>query len=171
MDRPETGVNVSSYIAFHFAILGALSWFTGLGFLLPSLGPSIFLLATLPDEEMNYPHRVVGGQVIGVLSGIIAFQLLVGQPVMGEPIPPRSILGLRQVLATFLAAMLTTGGMFITNMEHPPAYATTLIISLGFIDSLKGAIVFFSAVLLVTGVHELFGKRFPIWNLPYQREY
>lgn len=171
MDRSEFGIHVSSYIAFHFAVLGALSWFTGLGFLLPSLGPSIFLLAILPDEEMNYPQRVIGGQIIGALSGIVAFKLLVGQPMMGSSIPPRSVLGLKQVLATFLAAIFTTGGMFITGMEHPPAYATALIISLGFIDSVKGAVVFFLAVLLVTGVHELFGKRLPIWNLPYQREY
>lgn len=171
MDRSEIGIHISSYIGFHFAVLGLLSWFTGLGFLLPSLGPSIFLLANLPDDEMNYPQRVIGGQLIGAVSGIIAFQVLVGHPILGEPIPPRSILGFKQVLATFLAAMLTTGGMFFTNFEHPPAYATTLILSLGFVDSLRGAIVFFLAVLLVTGIHELFGKRLPIWNLPYQREY
>lgn len=171
MDRSAVGVDVSSYIAFHFLVLGFLSWFTGLGFLLPSLGPSIFLLATLPDEEMNYPQRVVGGQVIGALAGIVAFHLVVGHPVTGGPIPPRSLLGLRQVFATFLATALTTGGMFVANLEHPPAYATTLIISLGFINSISGAAVFLLAVLLVTGVHEVFGKRLPIWNLPYQREF
>lgn len=171
MERSEFGIHVSSYVAFHFAVLGALSWFTGLGFLLPSLGPSIFLLAVLPDEKMNYPQRVIGGQIIGALSGFVAFKLLVGQLAIGATIPPRSFLGLKQVLATFLAAMFTTGGMFITDLEHPPAYATTLIISLGFIDSVQGALVFVLAVLLVTGVHELFGKRLPIWNLPYQREY
>lgn len=134
MERPSIGIYVGTYISFHFAILGALSWFTGIGFLLPSLGPSIFLFATLPDDEMNYPQRIVGGQFIGAISAIIAFQLLVGHPTVGEPIPPRSLLGLRQVLSTFLAALLTTTGMFVTDWEHPPAYATTLIISLGFIN-------------------------------------
>lgn len=171
MERPSVGIEVSTYIAFHFAILGALSWFTGLGFLLPSLGPSIFLFATLPDDEMNYPQRIIGGQFIGAISAIVAFQLLVGHPVVGEPIPPRSLLGLRQVLSTFLAAILTTVGMFVTDWEHPPAYATTLIISLGFVNDYRGAIVFFGAVLIVAGIHELFGKRLPIWNLPYQREF
>lgn len=170
MKQPSIGADVSTYIAFHFAILGVLSWLTGLGFLLPSLGPSIFLFATLPDDEMNYPRRIIGGQFIGAISGIIAFQLLVGHPITGDPIPPRSILGLRQVLSTFLAAALTTTGMFITGFEHPPAYATTLIISLGFIDGINGAIVFFGAVVIVASTHELFGKRLPIWNLPYQRE-
>lgn len=167
----DIGIHLSSYIAFHFAVLGALSWFTGLEFLLPSLGPSIFLLANLPDDEMNYPQRVIGGQLIGAFSGIIAFRLLVGDPVLGETIPPQSIVGLKQVLSTFLAAMLTTGGMFITDLEHPSAYATTLIVSLGFIDSFKEAAVFVLAVLLVTGIHELLGKRLPIWNLPYQRKF
>lgn len=170
MERPSIGIDVSTYIAFHFAILGVLSWFTGLGFLLPSLGPSIFLFATLPDDDMNYPQRIIGGQLIGAISAIIAFQLLVGHPIVGEPIPPQSLLGLRQVLSTFLAAILTTAGMFVTDWVHPPAYATTLIIALGFINDLTAAIVFFVAVLIVAGTHELFGKRLPIWDLPYQRE-
>ena len=169
MERPSIGAEVSTYIAFHFAILGTLSWFTGLGFLLPSLGPSIFLFATLPDDEMNFPQRIIGGQVIGAISALVAFQLLVGHPITGDPIPPRSLVGLRQVLSTFLAASLTTAGMYITGWEHPPAYATTLIISLGYIHDITGAIVFFAAVLVVTGVHEIFGKRLPLWNLPYQR--
>lgn len=169
MDRSSIGAEVSTYIAFHFAILGTLSWFTGLGFLLPSLGPSIFLLATLPDDEMNFPRRIVGGQVIGAFSAIVAFQLLVGHPVHGDPIPPRSLLGLRQVLSTFLASSLTTAGMYLTNWVHPPAYATTLIISLGYIQDINGALVFLAAVLVVTGVHEVFGKRLPLWSLPYQR--
>lgn len=171
MDRSTIGFGVGTYIAFHFTILGTLSWLTGLGFLLPSLAPSIFLLANLPDEEMNYPQRVVGGQFIGVVSGAIAFQLLVGQPITGEPIPPHSLLGLKQVLATFFAAMLTTGGMYLSKLEHPPAYATALIISLGFVDTVAGALVFVLAVLVMTGTHEVFGKRLPIWNLPYRREF
>ncbi|WP_254546792.1 hypothetical protein [Halomarina pelagica] len=77
MKRPSVGFDIGTYVAFHFAILGVLSWFTGFGFLLPSLGPSIFLFATLPDDEMNFPQRIIEGQFIGVISGIVAFQLLV----------------------------------------------------------------------------------------------
>lgn len=157
MERPPTSITVSTYIAFHFAILGGLSWFTGYGFLLPSIGPSIFLFTTLPDDEMNYPQRIIGGQFIGAISAIIAFPLLVGHPIE-DPIPPRSLLGLRQVLSTFLATVLTTAGMFVTDWEHPPAYATTLIVSLGFISDLAGAIAFFVGVLMIVGIHELFGK-------------
>lgn len=167
MDRSFVGLDVSTYIGFHFAILGALSWITGLGFLLPSLGPSVFLLATLPEDEMNFPQRVIGGQFIGAITAAVVFHVVVGVTTVGEPIPPRSLLGLRQVLSTFVAAMLTTAGMFITNLEHPPAYATTLIISLGFITQLQEIVIFMGGVLIVTGVHETFGKRLPIWNLPY----
>ncbi len=59
--------------------------------------------------------------------------------------------------------------MFATGFDHPPAYATTLIISLGFVDDLKGAVAFFLAVLIVAGAHKLFGKQLSVWDLPYQR--
>lgn len=170
MDRSLVGFDVSTYIGFHFAILGLLSWATGLGFLLPSLGPSVFLLATLPDDEMNFPQRVIGGQFIGAVVAAITFHVIVGTTTMGEPIPPLSLLGFRQVISTFLAAMLTTAGMFITDTEHPPAYATTLIISLGFITELSEILVFLLGVLIVVGIHETLGKRFPIWDLPYDQE-
>lgn len=170
MDRSVIGFDVSTYIGFQFAILGLLSWVTGLGFLLPSLGPSVFLLATLPDDEMNFPQRVIGGQFIGAVVAAITFHVIVGTTTVGQPIPPFSLLGLLQVVSTFLAAMLTTAGMVITGTEHPPAYATTLIISLGFITEISEIIIFMVGVLIVVGIHEILGKRFPIWDLPYEQE-
>lgn len=169
MDWSKAGLAVSTYVTFHFAVLGFLSWVTGLGFLLPSLGPSIFLLATLPDDEMNFPQRIIGGQFIGTVAAFVSVRLLLGGHSLGEPIPPRSLLGLRQVLSTFVAATLTTAGMFVTDLEHPPAYATTLIISLGFMSGARQILIFMLAVLLVTAVHEALGKRGPLWDFPYER--
>lgn len=55
MNPSDVGANVASYIAFLLVVLGLISWVTGQPFLIPSLGPSAFLLATLPDDCMNYP--------------------------------------------------------------------------------------------------------------------
>lgn len=169
MARYPLGGGISIYIGFHLVALGLLSWVTGLPFLIPSLGPSIFLLGTLPDDEMDYPRRIVGGQFIGAVAGFVSFHLIVGgiDPVVS---PALSLEVLRQVFSSFAAALLTTFGMYFTDTQHPPAYATTLIISLGFLTSPFGVAVFMLAVLIMVGIHETIGKRGPIWSLPYEQD-
>jgi CBS-domain-containing membrane protein len=170
MVRYPLGAEVSLYVGVHLGVLGLLSWISGQPFLIPSLGPSIFLLATLPDREMNFPQRIIGGQFIGAVAGFVTFHLLVGNIETVTTTPALSLVVLRQVLSSFAAAVLTTIGMYLTGMQHPPAYATTLIISLGLITSVTEIAVFMIAVLVMVGIHEGIGKRMPIWDLPYEHD-
>lgn len=170
MVRYPLGTEVSVYIGFHLGVLGLLSWISGQPFLIPSLGPSIFLLATLPDQEMNYPQRIIGGQFIGAVVGFVSFYLLVGNMETIVTTPALSFVVLRQVLSSFAAAVLTTIGMYLTGMQHPPAYATTLIVSLGLITRVIEIVMFMIAVLVMVGIHEGIGKRLPIWDLPYEHD-
>jgi len=50
----------------------AVAWLSGLPFVFPSLGPSASVLATRPDDPACRPRRVVGGHVVGVLTGLVA---------------------------------------------------------------------------------------------------
>lgn len=170
MRRSLSGSEVSSYVAFHFVVLGLVSWFSGQAFLIPSLGPSVYALATLPDGKMNYPERIIGGQFIGAVSGFVAYSLLVGHDPAISSAPPLSLIAFKQVAATFVAAILTTVGMHTLNTVHPPAYATTMIVALGLLTGVIPIVVFMVAVLTVTGVHEL-AKRSPVWSLPYERKF
>lgn len=171
-DRNELfGIGLGSYVAAHLGFLGLLTWVLGERFLLPSLGPSIFVLATLPDEEFHLPRRFVGGQFIGLAGAFIATEVLIGGLAVQGHVQPFSPFVLRQVIASLIAVVLTTVGMHITNFQHPPAYATTLIVSLGFLETLVTLGSFLIAVVLMAGFHEIIGKRLPIWDLPYEAEH
>lgn len=163
------GLGVSSYVVFHLAVLSLLSWVTGQRFLLPSLGPSIFVLATLPEREMHLPRRIIGGQCISAVSAFVAAQLFLGSIGFNPTLQPFSPVILRQVAATVVAMIVTTAGMNATNTKHPPAYATTLIISLGFLRTVGDLIVFLLAIFIVVLTHE-YSKRFSVWDLPYEYE-
>jgi Na+/phosphate symporter len=170
-DRNEFfGFGVGSYVAVNLGFLGLLTWILGERFLLPSLGPSIFVLATLPDEELHLPRKFIGGQFIGLVAAFLATEVLVGGLAVQGHVQPFSPYVLNQVAASFIAVFLTTVGMHITNLQHSPAYATTLIVSLGFLDSLLALGYFLLAVVLMAGFHDIVGKRLPIWNLPYEDE-
>lgn len=118
---------------------------------------------------MHLPRRVIGGQCISAVSAFIAAQLFLGSIGFQPTLQPFSPVILRQVAATFLAVLVTTAGMNATNTEHPPAYATTLIISLGFLRTVGDLIVFLLAIFIVVLTHELV-KWSTVWDLPYEYE-
>lgn len=166
-DRDRYGVGVSSYVGFLLGTLGLFAWAVGQPLLIPSVGPSAFALATLPEEESNLPQRVIAGQFIGAAVGLLAYFLVVGDTMPLSSVPPFSIAGLRRVVAPFIAVICTTVLMYVPNLDHPPAYAATLLMAHGLLRSRIQIALFAVAVVLLVGVHELIGRRLDVWNLPY----
>jgi hypothetical protein len=160
--RQLSGLAVGTYVAFLLAVLGALAWATGNSVLLPSLGPSAYALATV-DES---PRRVVVGQLIGALAAFLAVLTVApaSGPLLG--VDAQSAAGYRRVTAAVLATVAATLGMHSANARHAPAYATVLIVSLGFADRPIDVLSFAGGVFALVGLHA-FCKRFSPWNPPY----
>ncbi|ELY64831.1 hypothetical protein C492_04845 [Natronococcus jeotgali DSM 18795] len=51
--------------------------------------------------------------------------------------------------------MLTVGGMLATDTRHPPACATTLIVSLGLLSTFREGVLMIVAVVLLVAAHRL----------------
>ena len=129
---------------------GLLAWLSGLPMLFPSLGPSAFVLALFQDSEAATPRRVVGSHAIGVVAGLATYHLLAGGVAMTGAMEPGSLEGLRLAASGVLATVVTVAGMLATDTRHPPACATTLIVSLGVLSTpLEGAVIVLAVVVLV----------------------
>lgn len=168
--QSERGVRVSSYVGFLMGTLGLFAWVVGQPLLIPSVGPSAFALATLPEEDINLPQRVIAGQFIGAAVGLLAYFVIAGDVRPMASVPPLSIAALRRVVAPFVAVIFTTVLMYAPDLAHPPAYAATLLMAHGLLSSLAQIAAFAAAVVLLVTVHEIVGKRLDIWDLPYPRE-
>ncbi|NUB90195.1 HPP family protein [Haloterrigena sp. SYSU A558-1] len=132
-----------------------LAWLSGFPMLFPSLGPSAFVLALFQDSDATSPRRVIGGHAIGVVAGLAVYHLLASGIAMTAVTEPGSLDGLRLGASGVVATMLTAGGMLWTETRHPPACATTLIVSLGLLSTpLEGAFIVATVVVLVVA-HEL----------------
>lgn len=164
------GVRVSSYVGFLLGTLGLFAWAVGQPLLIPSVGPSAFALATLPEEESNLPRRVIAGQFIGAAVGLLAYFVVVGDSIPLSSTAPFSVTGLRHVAAPFVAVILTTILMYVPDLDHPPAYAATLLMAHGLLNSRAQIAAFAVAVCLLVGAHETVGRRLDIWDLPYPSE-
>ncbi len=141
---------VTSRASLLLAVLGTVAWATGLPFLFPSLGPSAYALAVSPSAATNQHRRVVGGHVVGVLAGLLAYHLLASGLVATRLPPAGSVAALRLAASAVASVALTTLGMLVTDLRHAPACATTLIVALGLLAApVDGGIVVAAIVALV----------------------
>lgn len=143
-------VGTSLYAGLLFTVLGVIAWGSGQPFIFPSLGPTAFVLAFDRQSERTQGHRVIGSHLIGGVAGLLAWTVMAaGVSITATP-PPFSFEGFRLAASATLSIVLTSWAMIATDTIHPPACATTLIVSLGLLSTvLQVGIIVGSVTLLV----------------------
>jgi hypothetical protein len=132
---------------------GAMAWIFGRPLIFPSLGPSAFAL--VQDENENGARRVIGGHLIGVVSGLVAYHWLARGLSLAALSPAFSVDGLRVVVSGVVSIALTMQGMSAARANHAPACATTLIVSLGVLPGLADGALMMVAVTGMFLLHRL----------------
>jgi CBS-domain-containing membrane protein len=147
------------------AVLAALAMAFRTPLVFPSVGPTAFLLYFMPTAPTASPRNTICGHAVGIACGYGSLWL------MGLQHAPSAILEeihWPRVLAAALSLAATGALMIILDFVHPPACATTLIISLGFITTPAHLCVIELAVALMTlqalAVHRFAGIDYPIWS-------
>jgi len=145
-------------------IMAFVAEVTGQPFIFPSLGPTAFLLFYTPMVAAASPRNTVCGHAIGAAAGYLA--LVVFGLTDAAPALATSVTGAR-VGAAALSLGLTSGIMVWARVPHPPAGATTLIVSLGILREPKQLVVLMVAVALLTVqgfiINHMAGIPYPAW--------
>src|SRR5499425_2784359 len=146
------------------AILASMAMIWKTTFMFPSLGPTAFMLFFNPTSTAASPRNVVLGHAIGILCGYGALWLTGLQHAA-----PATVTGVDdpRIIAAAVSLAVTGAFMILLNVVHPPAAATTLIISLGIITTpihlciieLAVAVMALQAIV----VNRLAGVNYPIW--------
>lgn len=140
-----------SAVGLVLLVPAAAAWLSGHPFIFPSLGPSAYFLV-VTRERAHRLLEVVGGHLIGVLAGLGAYGLLAHGVTIAAAQAPFSLAGLRLMASGVLSVVLTTAVMGLFRLTHPPACATTLIISLGLLPSaLDGVYIMVAVVIMAVG--------------------
>ncbi len=135
-----------------------IAWLTGKPFIFPSLGPSAFSLV-VGGKAGNTGRRVMGGHLIGVAGGLLAYHLVARGLTFAALPSPHSVPLLRLAASGVISVALTTAGMLKLRAEHPPACATTLIVSLGIMSSFRDAFCIMLSVVLMYAVHKITARQ------------
>ncbi|TAN21664.1 MAG: HPP family protein [Acidobacteria bacterium] len=129
----------------------------------PSLGPTAFLFFFTPDSPTASPRNTIYGHAIGIACGY--FTLVVFG--LTHAPPATQVMGFHRLLAASLSLALTGALMILLKAAHPPAGATTLIVSLGIVTRPFYLLVIELAVAALTlqaiVINRLAGLDYPLW--------
>jgi CBS domain-containing membrane protein len=147
------------------ALMSVVALLSRQPFIFPSLGPTAFLLFYTPTQPTASPRNTFCGHLIGAVAGYLSlaiFGLLDAGPAL--------VVGVTwaRVGAAALSLALTSGAMVWLRVPHPPAGATTLIVSLGLLTTIPklGVLMLGVILLLVQGftINRLAGIPYPVWS-------
>jgi CBS domain-containing membrane protein len=145
-------------------ILAGLAMIVRAPFVFPSLGPTAFLFFFVPRSPAATPRHAVYGHAIGLLCGYGSLWMC---GLHHQPSATSGAVDLPRVLAAGLSLALTGAVMIALKAVHPPAGATTLIVSLGIVTSPAHLLIIELAVLLLTlqaiVINRHAGLDYPLW--------
>jgi CBS domain-containing membrane protein len=150
---------------FCIGLMALLAVVTGGPFIFPSLGPTAYKLFFSPRARSSAPYNVLVGHLIGLVCGYLAFHAT-KVPVWSAQ--ASGTVDWRPVISAACSLAATAALMIVLKASHPPAAATTLIVSLGMITKPSQLIILWVAVLAVTVeaflTNRLVGVHYPLWK-------
>jgi hypothetical protein len=164
MTRQANGLGAGVYAAVLAIVVLGLCGVVGvilhLPWLFPSLGPTVMLSFESPEQEASRPVNTLVGHGVGLVAGALC---LYAFGLQGQPSAPVGGLTPLHVVSGALSVAVTTLVLTWLGMPHPPAGATTLIISLGILTTPPQLVSVAAAVVMTTligwGLNMLLGTR------------
>jgi len=146
-------------------LMSVLAVITRSPFIFPSLGPTAFLFFYTPTAPSASPRNTLIGHAVGAAAGYLSL-IVTGLTMAG----PALTVGVTwpRIIAAGLSLGLTAGVMVLLRSAHPPAGATTLIVSLGILRQPWQLVLLMAAVVLLTlqaiAINRLAGIPYPLWS-------
>jgi CBS domain-containing membrane protein len=149
------------------ALSGALAWALDEPLVFPSLGATAFLFFETPMAEVASPRNTIIGHYVGALVAtlwLFVFGLQDHANVLVEGFSPE------RAAAVALSVACTGGILRLLRAAHPPAGATTVIVSAGLLHTAPQLAALAAGVALLTlsahVTNRLLGVPAPRWASP-----
>jgi CBS-domain-containing membrane protein len=146
------------------ALSGFWAWLLEEPLLFPSLGATAFLFFETPLAEVGTPRNAVIGHFVAIAAAVgslAAFGLLDAPSAYVEGVTPA------RIAAVAVSVALTGGLLRLLRAAHPPAGATTIIVSSGLLAEPRQIAAVAVGVLLITvagwALNRLLGVPAPRW--------
>jgi hypothetical protein len=126
---------------------GVIGLLIGKPFILPSLGPTAYLLAVMPAHPSSRWYAVVMGHLVGLLVG---FGVVAAMNIWSDPIVLQTgILSGGRMVASVIALLITVLVAYLLRATHPPAGATTLLVTLGSVQTTEQVLFLMGGAIVI----------------------
>jgi CBS domain-containing membrane protein len=144
---------------------GLIAWALDEPLVFPSLGATAFLFFETPMAEVASVRNTVIGHTVGTL---VAFFWLEVFGLVGEPSAIATGFTADRVACVALSLAFTGGILRLLRAAHPPAGATTVIVSIGLLTTVEECAILLSGVLLLSTaawcLNRALGVPAPLWT-------
>jgi HPP family len=133
-------------------VLAAIGWAVRQPLIFASLGPTAYELVEQPQLRSARTYNIIVGHLIGLAAGFFAVYLL--HAWAAPNVILTGVVSQKRIWAATIAATLTTLITLLLKAGQPAALATTLLVSLGSIETRRDAIAIIAGVLIIAAVGE-----------------
>jgi CBS domain-containing membrane protein len=144
---------------------GLLAWALDEPLVFPSLGATAFLFFETPMAEVASVRNTLIGHSVGTL---VAFFWLSVFGLVGEPSAITAGFTAERVACVALSLAGTGGILRLLRAAHPPAGATTVIVSIGLLTTVEECAILLTGVLLLSvaawSLNRALGVPAPVWT-------
>jgi CBS domain-containing membrane protein len=134
--------------------------------LFPSLGPSAVLFFEKPTAPESTPFNALVGHIVGIAAGVATLALF---GLLHAPSVLEAGVTTPRVGAAALSVALVALVLPLLKANHPPAGATTLLVSLGLLNEPRQLATIIAGVVLLTAVAWVINRLAGV-NVPFRAE-
>jgi HPP family len=133
-------------------IMATIAWGIKQPLIFASLGPTAYELVEQPHQRSARPYNVIVGHLIGLAAGFLAVWAM--HAWTSPNAISTAIVTTERLYAAVIAATLTTLLTLLVKAGQPAALATSLLVSLGSMQSRRDAIAIIGGVVIITAIGE-----------------
>lgn len=138
-------------------VVGTIGWAAHWPFVFASLGPTAYEQLEKPHSKSAHPYSVLMGHMVAVCAGFFALWIL------NAWASPKALsvgyIPAQRLWASVIAAGLTAGVTLAINASQPASLSTSLLITLGSMQTGRDAVAIAIGVLILTAVGEPVRRR------------
>lgn len=139
-------------------VVAAIGWATRMPLIFASLGPTAYELVEKPNSPSARTYNIIAGHMLGLGFGFLSLWLL--HAWNAPKVATAEFVSSPRMWAAVVAAMLTTAATLVVKASQPASLSTTLIVSLGSMQTRRDAVAIVIGVLILAAIGEPFRRYF-----------
>jgi hypothetical protein len=133
-------------------VLAAIGWATRWPFVFASLGPTAYDIVEKPESKSARTYNIIAGHFTGLGAGWFALWALHARE--SPKVTTAALVPEPRMWAAVLAVAVTTGVTLAIRASQPASLSTSLLVSLGSMQTGRDALAIIIAVLIIAAIGE-----------------